>query len=134
MLRSYSRQLAKKSGASKVNKWITQSRTEDVMISPEGRRRLLADKIAREMMNQVMGGTELSPMVRSILETLAQEYGHPLKVLHDGEKGIIFKKLDRTDGNMKPLSPSENEGLKERLIEIIQSTAKDNLTTLTSCS
>jgi len=134
MLRCYSRQLANKSGASKATMGKTKTQRDDVTISPEGRRRLLADKITLEMINQLMGGTELSPMFRSFLETLAQEYGQALEILNDDEKGIIFKGLDRTDGKMKLLSPSENEGLKERLIEIIQSTVKENLGSLTSCS
>ena len=123
ILRSYSRQLVNRAGVFKGH--ISK---EEVTLSQESRKRLLVDSIVREILSQFRGETPLSERCREYLEKLSQEYGQPLEISNSEEQGIVFKVLDKKNGEVKCLSASENKRLECKLLDILQSTVYRNLT------
>ena len=128
VLRSYSRQLA---DGSRVSKGKVDKRTaqkDEVTISAESKKRLLADKITTEIVNQFSNGSELTQTGLDILDRLSREYGQPLQLSHNEEQGMVFVVPDETGGQgTRILSGPENEQLKKKLFDITQSTVYNDL-------
>ena len=128
ILRSYSRQLADGSRVSKGKPNKNTAQKDEVNISAESKKRLLADKITQELMSQFTNGFELNQTGRDILDRLSQEYGHPLEVSHMDGQGMVFKVSDgENGGTTRLLSTPENEHLKKRLFDMTQSTVYNDL-------
>ena len=128
VLRTYNRQLGEKSRVSreKVDRKFVQQ--DAVSISPESKKRHLTDKITQEIMNQFVSGSERNETMQAIVNRLSQEYGKPLDVSGDGEQDLIFKVSNKENGQSGgSLSPTENEQLNKRFIDITKSVVYDNL-------
>ncbi len=128
ILRAYSQQLSVRSRASKEKTDRTAVQKDEVMISQESKKRLIADQVSHEIVAQLVNGSERNDTSRTILNRLSQEYGRPLDVEnHDGQ-GVVFKVLSETEGKVaEPLSSAENEQLQRRLFDITQSVVYNDL-------
>ena len=128
ILRSYSRQLADGSRVSKAKVDKKTAQKDEVSISPESKKRLLTDKISKEIINQFTTGSELTETGRNILDRLSQEYGEPLELSYNEDHGMVFVVSDNAGGQEpKTLSAAENDQLKKRLFDITQSTVYNDL-------
>jgi hypothetical protein len=127
VLRSYSRQLAEGPRVSKAKVENKTTQNDEITLSPEGKKRLLADKITREIITQFSNGSEMTPTGRHVLERLSREYGQPLQLSYSEEQGMLFVVPDDTGQGTRILSGSENEDLKKRLFDITQSTVYNDL-------
>jgi hypothetical protein len=128
VLRSYSRQLSEGSRMSRSKPDKKTGQKDQVSISAESKKRLLADRITRELMAQFSGASELTDTARGILERLGTEYGHPLALSSDSDGNSLFSVLDEPEGREpRALPPDENERLKKRLFDITQSTVYNDL-------
>jgi len=128
ILKSYSRQLADGTRASKAKVDNRTAQKDEVTISSESKKRLLADKITQEIMNQFNNADELSQNGKEILDRLSQEYGQPLEINYSSEQGMSFAVSDGNGGQEpRPLSSAENDQLKKRLFDITQSTVYNDL-------
>ena len=127
VLRSYSRQLAEGPRVSKAKVENKTTQNDEITLSPEGKKRLLADKITREIITQFSNGSEMTPTGRHVLERLSREVGQPLQLSYSEEQGMLFVVPDDTGQGTRILSGSENEGLKKRLFDITQSTVYNDL-------
>jgi hypothetical protein len=79
-------------------------------------------------MNQFPNGSEPNGTMKAIINQLSQEYGKPLDVSADDGQNLVFKVLDKGNGQSGgSLSPAENEQLKKRFIDITKSIIYDNL-------
>ena len=128
ILRTYNRQLGERSRASreKVDKKFIQQ--DAVTLSPESKKRNLADKITQEIMNQFQNGSERNETMQAIVNRLSQEYGKLLDVSGDGGQDLVFKVSNKENGQSgRSLSPAENEQLNKRFIDITKSVVYDNL-------
>ena len=96
VLRSYSRQLADGSRASKGKVDKRTAQKDEVTISVESKKRLLADKITAEIMTQFSKGSELTQTGRRHLDRLSREYGQPLELSYIEEQGMVFVVPDQT--------------------------------------
>ncbi len=67
---------------------------ESVSISPEGRKRFLADNMAQEILNQFRAGNELPLKTRGIPGQLVRECGKPMEIMIDQGRRIVFKTFD----------------------------------------
>lgn len=79
ILRSYDRQRASWTGSSK-----SYRNKEEVMISPEAKRKILPEKIVQKILDQFKGRKPLEEKIGNILEQLSQEYGERLEISHKG--------------------------------------------------
>ena len=128
VLRSYSRQLADGSRVTKGKVDKKTAQKDEVTISAESKKRLLADKITREIITQFSNGSELTQTGRDILDRLSREYGQPLQLSFSAQQGMSFIVPDETGGQgTRVLSGTENEELKKRLFDITQSTVYNDL-------
>ena len=128
VLRSYSRQLSdgSRTAKGKVDKRTAQK--DEVTISAESKKRLLADKVTAEIMSQFTSGSEITQTRREILDRLSREYGQPLELTYNPEQGMVFVVPDETGGGgTKVLTGPENEQLKKKLFDITQSTVYNDL-------
>jgi hypothetical protein len=127
VLRSYSRQLADGSRVSKANVENKTTQNDEITLSTESKKRLLADKITREIITQFSNGSEVTPTGRHVLDRLSREYGKSLQPSYNEEQGLFFVVPDETGQGTRVLSGSENEELKKRLFDITQSTVYNDL-------
>lgn len=117
ILRAYSKQLSFKPKISK-GKQESIIQKDQISLSAEGKKMWMIDKIAKELINQIVSGEERKDTAKEILNLLSEEYGHPLDVIKDDGKGFLFRKLDNEKGDSSFLPPSENDKLEKRLFEI----------------
>ena len=127
VLRSYSRQLVDGSRASRARVENKVTQHDEITLSPESKKRHLADKITREIMTQFSNGTEMTSTGRQVLERLSREVGQPLQTSYSEEQGMFFVVPDETGQGTRILSGPENEDLKKRLFDITQSTVYNDL-------
>ena len=128
ILKAYSQQLAVRSRISKdkANKNVVQK--DEVAISQESKKMLVADKIAHEMITQLSNSSERNDLSREILDRLSQEYGRPLEVTTDDGQRIVFKVVGETGEKVTaPPSSSEKENLKKKLFDITRSIVYESL-------
>jgi len=128
ILKAYSQQLSVRSRVSKDKLGKSANQNDEVTFSQEGKKMAVVNKISQGIMNQFENGSERNETSREILDRLSQEYGRPLDVVSDENQNLSFKVLGENEGETEQsLSPSENEALKKRLIDITKTVVNDHL-------
>lgn len=128
ILRTYHRQLSEKTRLSREKIYRKFFQQDAVTISQESKKKLLTDRITQEIMNQFPNGSEPDGTMKAVIKQLSQEYGKPLDVSADDGQNLVFKVLNKENGQSEgSLSPAENEQLMKRFIDIIKSNVYDNL-------
>ena len=127
-LRAYGQQLADKTRLTKVKAPPKNGPKDEVIFSPEGKKRLMAEKISHQIIQQFNNGSELGSTHQEILSRLSQEYGQPVKVERKGGEGLLFKISDGgSSADARSASPEESEKIERKLFEITQSIVYNNL-------
>jgi hypothetical protein len=128
-LRAYGQQLADRSRLSKIKAPKNLPAKDQVVLSPEGKKRLMAEKIAAQIVGQMHDGSQSNDTAREILKALGREYGLPVQVEKKDGRGLVFKVSDSNspDGT-RTLSPEENDNLNKKVFEVAQSIVYNNLT------
>ncbi len=128
VLRTYHRQMSEKTRLSREKVYRKFVQQDSVNISPESKKRLLTDRITQQIMNQFLSSSERNETMGAIIGQLSQEYGKPLDVSVDDGQNLVFKVLDKDNGQSGgSLSPAENEQLNKKFIDITKSIVYDNL-------
>lgn len=128
ILRAYGQQLAEKSRLARAKAPKNTGPKDEVLLSQESRKRLTAQKIARQLIRQLNDGSELGVTHREILSRLSREYGQPVRVERKEGQDPVFKVPDgKSPGETRDASPQEAERLKEKLFEITRSIVYNNL-------
>ncbi len=102
---------------------------DEVTLSPESKKKLLADRITQGVMQQFLRGAKPNDVIQKALEQLSQEYGKSLTV-ETGEEGegISFNFVTPENPEVvQPLSPGESQKLQKRLFDITKTMIYDNL-------
>ena len=122
ILKAYSQQLSARARAPRADGGGKVHQRDEVTLSQESRKRMVADRIADQIITQLAEGSERNDTGREILKRLSQEYGRPLDITANGGDGVLFKLVGETDGErVGSLSPSDNEQLRRKLFDITQS-------------
>lgn len=101
---------------------------DEVTFSVESKKRLLSEKITQGVMQQVLRGAERNETIEKALSQLSQEYGMDLRFDIENEETIVFKASDpQSPGEIRQLSPEENQALKGRLFDITKALIYSNL-------
>jgi hypothetical protein len=103
---------------------------DEVTLSTESKRRLLADKITQGVMQQFVRGSGPTEVLQQALQQLSQEYGQDLTLEAAGEtgQGISFKAAaSENPEEMQILSAKESQKLQNRLFDITKTMIYDNL-------
>jgi len=127
-LRAYSQQLAERTRLSKTKAQKNVAPKDQISLSPEGKKRLLAEKIATQIITQFATGADLNDTHREILKRLSNEYKFGIEMEIKEGRGLAFKISpgDSPDGP-RYLSAEETEKAKRKLFEITQSVVYNNL-------
>jgi len=92
---------------------------DSVSISQEAKRRLLVEKVAGEIVDNLIGSDTANPVVREIREQLTKEFGNGKDLFFrypsDGSGLQILKK---TDQGVSELTNGEKDALMRRLWEV----------------
>ena len=127
-LRAYGQQMADRSRFSKAKVPKSVAFKDQVSISPESKKRLMAEKIANQLVNQFGNGYEPSDTSREILNRLNREYGQTLQFEAKEGQGLAFKVADETKPQgSRYLSLEETEAMQKKLLEIARSVVYNNL-------
>ena len=128
ILRTYSQQLSEGTRLARTRKADRTEQQDLVKISTEARKRYMIEKISNEMVQNLGSGPEQNNTAREILSRLSQEYGQPLEVTLQADQGLVFNVKDSDNGMAaNTLSPTDNEQLKIRLMDITKAVISDNL-------
>ena len=103
---------------------------DEVILSPESKKNLLAHKITQGVMQQFQRGTDRSQVVQQALQQLSQEYGKPLALDAQGENGTTLSfnvvASDKPE-EFLALPSGESQKLGQRLFDITKTMVYDNL-------
>jgi hypothetical protein len=101
---------------------------DEVIISQESKKRLMAEKISHQIIQQFSTGSELGNTHREVLSRLSREYGQPVKVEKKEGQGMVFKIEDgKSPEEARSASPEESQRIERKLFEITQSIVYNNL-------
>lgn len=121
-LRTYGEQLADRSRFSRAKAPKTASLQDEFSLSAESKKKLMADRIAQEMVAQFKQGPELNETGREILRRLRREYGDCLTPDWKQGEGLVFRvEQGNTPEGAKFLPPAETDGLKDSSFDIARS-------------
>lgn len=118
MLRTYGKQLTSAKRLARFRKALRLSQAQDVVdISRQARRRELVERIAREIMeNLIVNGTE-NPVVGEILDRLEAETGWPVLLEYPLDGGDL-RVLRQAEAGPEELDAGQRAALMQRLWEI----------------
>ena len=127
-LRAYGEQLADRSRFSRVKAPKIASPQDEISLSAESKKKLMADRIAQEMVAQFGQGPELNETEREILRRLSRQYGHSLTPEWKQGEGLVFRvDKGKTPEGGEVIPPSEIERLKNSLFDIARAIVYSNL-------
>jgi hypothetical protein len=118
VLQTYDKQLGTAGRIARLNRVLTEAGLGDsVTISPDARRRHLVERIAREIVDNLLVSGSSNPVVHEIRRELEEQTGQRLLLTFSPESGgmVIHKQ-----GPQGPalVSPEEREGIMEKLWSI----------------
>lgn len=119
VLRTYDQQLDAGRRISRLQKFMRQAEAADsVSISQEAKRRLLVERVSREIVDNLVGSASTNPIVQEIRQALDEEFGPGLVFRYppDGDELEILRK-DET-GTPRAITNGEKDRFMHRLWQI----------------
>ncbi len=127
-LRAYGEQLAQKGRITRATGQRQTPVNDQVTLSTESKKKLMAEKISREIVNQIKTGAELNTTGQQVLSRVAQEYGVTLRIEKQEGRAIAYKiPASGSSEEYRSLSAEETEELDKKLLEITRSVVYNNL-------
>jgi len=90
---------------------------DSVSISKEAKRRQLVEKVAGEIVNNLIGSDTTNPVVREIKTQMAKEFGQDVLFRYPSD-GSGLQILKKTDQGVAELTNGEKDAFMRRLWEI----------------
>lgn len=90
---------------------------DSVSISKEAKRRQLVEKVAREIVDNLIGSDSSNPVVNEIKDTLSEEFGNDLRFRYPSD-GSGLQVLKQTENGVSELTNGEKDAFMKRLWEI----------------
>jgi hypothetical protein len=119
VLRTYDQQMDTGRRISRLKKFMSQRDAADsVSISQEAKRRLLVERVAREIVDNLVGSTSTNPIVQEIRQALDAEFGPGLVFRYppDGDELEILRKDE--NGTPHAITNGEKDRFMQRLWQI----------------
>ncbi|MDY0225565.1 MAG: DVU0524 family FlgM-associated protein [Desulfomicrobium apsheronum] len=102
----------------RFKKYMDRAGQEDsVSISKEAKRRQLVEKVAGEIVNNLIGSDTTNPVVREIKTQMAKEFGQDVLFRYPSD-GSGLQILKKTDQGVAELTNGEKDAFMRRLWEI----------------
>ena len=128
-LRAYGQQLAERTRLSKIKTQKNSAPKDQVSVSAEGKRKLTAERITKQIIKQFFDGSELTETHREILNRVNRGYRQPIQIEKKEGQEPAIRTFDRNSPDeARALSPDETEKLKKKLFEITHALVYNNLT------
>jgi len=127
MLRTYGKQLTSAKRLARFKRALALTGAQDmVSISREAKRKELVERIAQEVIENLLVNGQDNPVVNRVLDTLEQDMGE--RVLFDypldGGEVLILR---QTDDGPQEVAPDEKMRIMRRLWEITLSNIDDTM-------
>ena len=90
---------------------------DSVSISKEAKRRLLVEKVASEIVDNLIGSDSTNPVVRDIKQQLTSEFGNDVVFRYPSD-GSGLQILKKTDQGVAELTNGEKDAFMRRLWEV----------------
>lgn len=119
VLRTYDQQLDAGRRISRLKKFMSQRDAADsVSISQEAKRRLLVERVTREIVDNLVGSSSTNPVVQEIRHALDEEFGPGLMFRYppDGDELEILRKDE--NGTPRAITNGEKDRFMQRLWQI----------------
>ncbi|MBW2107578.1 MAG: hypothetical protein JRI36_02775 [Deltaproteobacteria bacterium] len=128
VLRAYGRQLVL-SKRTAANKHVSEDKPSDsITISAEARRKAVIEKVTADIVERVVHSGPRDELEQEVLNELRDEYGNDLTLEQGDASELVFKVIDREDGEqIRTLSLEDSEVLKNRLEEITKRKVDQNM-------
>ncbi len=124
MLSSYGRQLVTARRLARYRQALRGA--EEPVIPPEVKRRLLVERIAREVMENLLIAGSDNPVVDEIKERLQQEFGERLTFTYPPSQLEIQVFREGPDGQ-EEIAPAEKMAILDKLWEITLETVDETM-------
>ncbi|MUM76043.1 hypothetical protein GKC30_00160 [Pseudodesulfovibrio sp. F-1] len=125
MLRTYGKQLTNAKRLARFRQALGEAKALDG-VDRQAKRRELVERIAREVIENLIVSSTPSPVVAAILGQIQEEFGHPFLFEYpvDGTDVIILRST--ADGPQEVVGPERNRVMR-RLWEITLSKVDDTM-------
>jgi hypothetical protein len=99
---------------------------DSVTISQEAKRRQLVEKVAREIVDNLIGSDSTNPVVRDIKRQLMTEFGGDMVFRYPSD-GTGLQILKKTDDGVSELTNGQKDAFMRRLWEIALSRVNETM-------
>ena len=118
VMRTYDQQQETGRRIARFKKYMDRAGMGDsVSISREAKRRQLVEKVAREIVDNLIGSESSNPVVQDIKKQLAREFGNDLVFRYPSD-GNGLQILKRTDIGVAELTNGQKDAFMQRLWEV----------------
>jgi hypothetical protein len=119
VLRAYGKQLSLSKRGVKTKNTAPSSQTDSIKISAEARRKAVIEKISADIVDRVVRGGPRDTIEKEAFKELENEIGNDLVMEENESTELVFKVIDRENGEeLKTLSREDSKALINRLEEI----------------
>ena len=119
ILKAYGKQLSLSRRGPKHKELSPVNRSENITISGEAKRQSVIEKVTADIVDRIVHSGPQNAMEKEAFQALENEYGHELVTEEVGNMELVFKVIDKDNGEeIKTLSLEDSNVLKSRLEEI----------------
>jgi hypothetical protein len=123
ILQTYDRQLGTANRIARLNKVLSQAGvTDSVSISPEAKRRQLVERVAREIVDNLLVSGSTNPVVQDIHKDLEDQVGSRLLFSFSPEQGELVIHRQTASGS-EQVPPDE----REQIMGLLRAIALDKV-------
>jgi hypothetical protein len=116
VLQTYDRHLGTARRIARLNKALSQAGiTDSVSISPDAKRKQLVERIAREIVDNLLVAGSSNPVVQDIRKDLEEQVGLRLLFSYSPDKGELVVHKQQGPSGTEQATPEERDEILERL-------------------
>ena len=128
ILKAYGKQLSLSRRGPKHKELSPVNRSESITISGEAKRKSVIEKVTEDIVDRIVHSGPQNAMEREAFQELENEFGKELATEELGNMELVFKVIDRENGEeLKTLSLEDSNVLKTRLAEITKDKVDNNM-------
>lgn len=99
---------------------------DSVSISKEAKRKQLVEKVAREIVDNLIGSDSSNPVVKDIKEQLSKEFGDDVVFRYPSDGGGL-QVLKNTESGVAELTNGEKDAFMQRLWEVAMTKVNETM-------
>jgi len=128
ILKAYGKQLSLSRRGAKHKELSPMNRSESITISGEAKRKSVIEKVTADIVDRIVHSGPQNRMEKEAFQELQNEYGNELITEEVSNTELVFKVIDKDNGEeLKTLSLEDSNVLKSRLEEITKGKVNTNM-------